>query len=136
MITSFTNFIENRANEGNAFTAALKKAQEDGAEEFELDGKTYKTKGDELKEEEKAPEAPEKKIGKLKTFEEFLKDKEVGDEVEAGVEKDKEKKEEKEKETEDTEMEVDAEQIADTDKDDADAEMADADAEEDQDEDA
>ena len=136
MITSFTNFIENRANEGNAFTAALKKAQEDGAEEFELDGKTYKTKGDELKEDEEAPAAPEKKMGKLKTFEEFLKDKEVGDEVEAGVEKEEEKEEEKEKEAEDTEIEVDSEEIADADKDEADAEMADADAEEDQDEDA
>ncbi len=132
MITTFTNFIENRVNEGNAFTAALKKAQEDGAEEFELDGKTYKTKGDELKEDEEAPAAPEKKMGKLKTFEEFLKDKEV----DAEVEKDEEREEEKEKETEDTEMEVDAEEIADTDKDDADAEMADADAEEDEDEDA
>jgi len=130
MITTFTNFIENRVDEGNAFTAALKKAQEDGDEEFEFDGKTYKTKGDELKEE--APAAPEKKMGKLKTFEEFLKDKEV----EAGVEKDEEKEEEKEKEAEDTEIEVDSEEIADADKDKADAEMADAEAEEDQDEDA
>ncbi len=107
MVKDFLTFIAKGIDEGNAFTVALKKAQESGAEEFEFEGKTYKTKGNDLKEDEAtAPSAP----AKIKKFEEFLKDENSED-----VEK---------------EVEIDSEEIADVDAEEADAEEADVDAEE------
>jgi len=135
MIKTFANFIN--LDEGNAFTAALKKAQESGAEEFEFEGKTFKTKGNELKEDEAAPAAPVKKLGKLKTFEEYVKEKdgkaetsdetpednpEVDKEVKKQEETDAAKGEKKEKDAE----EVDAEEIADADSEEADELVDDA----------
>jgi hypothetical protein len=133
MIKTFANFVNNNVDEGNAFTAALKKAQESGAEEFEFEGKTYKTKGNDLKEDEEAPAAPVKKLGKLKTFEEYVKEKddkaetpEDSPEIDKEVKKQEETDMAKSKAKEEDAEEIDAEEIADADSEEADEVMDDA----------
>jgi hypothetical protein len=96
-------------NEGNAFSAALKKAKDAGEKEFEVDGETYKVEeSDENKEEPKAP--------KLMSFDDFVKDKSTisnksddtsaqkvatDDEVNAKLPDDKEEKDLEDKEARD-----------------------------------
>lgn len=58
---------EEKVDEGNAFGDALRKAREDGEEEFEVDGETYKVEG---KKEEKNES---KKFTKKQLMENFLK---------------------------------------------------------------
>jgi hypothetical protein len=70
---SFNSFLEHEKamSEGNAFSAALKKAKEDGKDEFEVDGETYKVEeADEAEETAEEPKAP-----KLMSFDDFVKDK-------------------------------------------------------------
>jgi hypothetical protein len=67
---TFKSFLDNEknTNEGNAFSAALKKAKDAGEKEFEVDGETYKV--EEADENEEEPKAP-----KLMSFDDFVKDK-------------------------------------------------------------
>jgi len=52
--------------EGNAFTGALKKAKEDGEDEFEVGGETYKVEEDETEEVEDAEEVDESEVNENK----------------------------------------------------------------------
>ena len=73
---------ESKTQEGNAFGDAVRKAKENDEEEFEVDGKTYKVKEEELRGaiEETAddyytaiPASPLKKFGSEATLSESLK---------------------------------------------------------------
>ena len=58
-----TTFMQ-ELGEGNAFTGALKKAKEDGDDEFEVGGETYKVEEDETEETEEAEEVDEIEEGR------------------------------------------------------------------------
>jgi hypothetical protein len=63
MTKTFESFMERKVDEGNAFTAALQKAKDEGLEEFEFNGKTYKVNEGLHESEDLTPPS------KLKTFE-------------------------------------------------------------------